>query len=78
MLKVNELVELAKEVEVADPIDWSNLNIQEDDAYKLIALSMLEKFPEPWDSFTTTTMLAVITKLVVENFVLNLKLADQG
>lgn len=71
MLSIDDLVELAKEVEVTDPIDWGMLNIDEDNAYRLIATSVLEQFSQPLDQ---PTILATITKLIVENFVLNLKL----
>lgn len=75
MITVDDLVELAKEVEVTDPIDWGMLNINEDDAYRLIALSVIEQFSL---NSSQTTLLATITKLVVENFVLNLKLMNKG
>jgi hypothetical protein len=68
-ITVDQLVELAKEVESEDPIDWGYLSINEEEAYKLIALSLLEhKDRNP------NILLAIITKLTVENMVLNLKL----
>ena len=76
-MNVETLVRLAKEVEIEDPIDWGMLNINEYDAYKLVASSILEQFNEPWDINNQTAMLATITKLVVENFVLNLKLLEK-
>ena len=75
-MNVETLVVLAKAVEVTDPIDWGMLNIDEDDAYRLIATSVLEQFSEPWNINNQTTMLATITKLIVENFFLNLKLLE--
>jgi hypothetical protein len=74
MITVNTLVVLAKEVESEDPIDWGMLSINEDDAYKLVATSVLEKFPEPWNIDQQTALLATVTKLIVENMTLNLKL----
>jgi len=71
------LVALAKEVEIEDPIDWGMLNVNEDDAYRLIATSVIEQFNEPWHINNQTAMLATITKLIVENFVLNLKLMSK-
>jgi len=35
--EIKHLVELAKEVEMGDPIDWGMLNISEDQAYALMA-----------------------------------------
>jgi hypothetical protein len=70
MISVETLVELAKEVENEDPIDWGMLSIDEDTAYKVIASQVLEIY----NTNDQLTMLASITKLIVENFVLNLKL----
>lgn len=65
------LVELAKEVEVTDPIDWGMLNVNEEDSYRLMALHVAEM------DDNTATLKAIITKLLVENFVLNLKLLQR-
>jgi hypothetical protein len=70
MISVEHLVELAKEAESEDPIDWGMLAISEDDAYRLIASHVIELY----NTNDQLTMLASITKLIVENFVLNLKL----
>jgi|TARA_B110000503_G_C7113576_1_gene399262 hypothetical protein len=73
---VGRLVELAREVEIKDPIDWGMLNIREEDAYELMANSVLDQFYTLPDDHKETVMLATLTKLLVENFVLNLKLAE--
>lgn len=70
--KVQLVAELAQEVEVTDPIDWGMLSIDEHTAYLTMAASVIEMFPEEREE-----ILAVITKLTVENFVLNLKLMKQ-
>lgn len=69
MTSIQELVEIAQEIEVTDPIDWGMLAISEQETYNLIASSVLEQFPNE-----SITAQATITKLIVENFVLNLKL----
>jgi len=66
--EVKLLVELAMETAIADPIDWSNLNITEQQAYVMMATSVLDMKHDP------LTDKAIIVKLLVENFVLNLKL----
>lgn len=66
---------LAKEVEGGDPIDWGMLQVDEDTTYDLIANQVVEKFGSDIDRLT---MLSTITKLVVENFVLNLTLLQRG
>ena len=65
---VRNLVILAKEGESIDPIDWGELNITEDQAYIMMAAHVLEMDRNP------LTDGAIIVKLLVENFVLNLKL----
>lgn len=75
---VDHIASLAKEVEAEDPIDWGMLAISEDDAYRLMASNIIEtmaaKYGQP--EFKDV-MLATIVKLVVENFVLNLKLKER-
>lgn len=78
MITLPELIELTKEVESEDPINWSYLNIDEDTATRMIALNVYEMYRE-WKSSgdAETVMLVTITKLILENFVLNLK-REQG
>jgi hypothetical protein len=66
---VKLLVELAKEGAEFDPIDWGDLNITEDQAYVMMAAHVLEM---PLNEDLTAR--AIIVKLLVENFVLNLRL----
>jgi hypothetical protein len=66
---INLLVDLAMETEVTDPIDWNYLAIDEKTAYRLMATHVIEM--ELDNSLSTR---AIIVKLLVENFVLNLKL----
>ena len=73
MLSVKQLAELAKEVETEDPIDWGMLAIDEDHAYELIASQVLELY----NTNDQYALLASVTKLIVENFVLNLKLQQR-
>lgn len=71
---VGQLVALAREVEIKDPIDWGMLSIKEDDAYELMANSVLDQIYSLPEEYRSTVMMATMTKLLVENFVLNLKL----
>ena len=70
---IERISKLAQEVEVEDPIDWGMTEIAEDDAYKLIAMSVVNQF-DKYSVDEREIMIATITKLVVENFVLNIKL----
>lgn len=75
---LNFIIELAKEVEVEDPIDWGMLSINEDTAFRLIAADTLETLMPKYDQPEfREIMLATVVKLVVENFTLNLKLKGQ-
>lgn len=73
---IDKIVMLAQEVEVGDPIDWGVLNIDEESAYRLMAMSVVEKF-DTQDQDERSIMIATIVKLVVENFTLNLKLTGK-
>ena len=75
---VDDIISLAREVEIADPIDWGMLAIDEDEAYKLIALNIVEIFKDTEQSTRELSLLAMIVKLTVENFVLNVKLLQQA
>ena len=66
--QVRLLVELAKEGAEMDPIDWGDLQITEEQAYVLMASHVLEM------ERNELTDAAIIVKLLVENFVLNLRL----
>jgi len=71
---VEQLVELAKEIETEDPIDFAMLQIDEDTAYALMATSVLEMYLSNDADSRDMILLATVIKLTVENFVLNLKL----
>lgn len=74
MTLIEQLVELAQEIESEDPIDWGMLSVNESDAYKMIATSVLENYLNTDADSRDIMMLSTIVKLTVENFVLNLKL----
>jgi hypothetical protein len=65
---ISQLAQLAQEAEITDPIDWDYLNIDETTAYKMMAAHVIEL---PDDCLT---LKAIAVKLLVENFVTNLKL----
>lgn len=72
MYNLDQLIELAKEFENADPIDWDNLPVDKDTVYKLLASSVIEIADNSEDR--EIVLLATAIKLVVENFVLSLRL----
>jgi hypothetical protein len=66
--EVLNLVMLAKASSEIDPIDFKGLKITEDQAYVLMASHVLDM------ERNNLTDGAIIVKLLVENFILNLKL----
>jgi hypothetical protein len=74
MITVDELIAIAQEIESTDPIDWGMLNIDEQNAYKLIAAGVLENYNQSSIDTRELILLATVVKLTVENFVLNLRL----
>lgn len=75
--RIDYIMAIVNELEKEDTIEWGLLNISEDTALRMIALNVIEHF----NKYTTEErdiMIATITKLVVDNFILNLKLQQQG
>jgi len=68
------LVDIAQEVEGQDSIPWDRLAVGKEQAYKMVATSILEMFDKPEYTFDDKViLLSTITKLTVENMLLNLK-----
>jgi hypothetical protein len=80
-IQVKDIVDLVNEIDSEDPIDWGMLNIDESQATELIANNLLEQYNATWaqmpENERNIIMLATITKLIVENFTLNLKLMQR-
>lgn len=75
---VNDLAELAALIEIGDPIDWGMLTVDEQSTYQLMASQVLELYGSLDADQREMTMLATIVKLVVENFVINMKLMEKS
>lgn len=77
-VQVKDVIDLVNEIDKEDPIDWGMLNIDETQAVELIANGLVDQYNTEWlamsDDERALTMLACITKLIVENFALNIKL----
>ena len=74
---VEQLVEIAREVEIEDPINWEELNVSEESAYNLIANQVLSDHMMRSPDDHEVVLLATVTKLIVENFILNIKLLQK-
>ncbi len=73
LYKPEIIAELAQEFELSDPIDWGLLPIREEEAYLLIAENVCDIMNNSDDK--ELVAVTAMTKLLVENFVLNLQLA---
>lgn len=69
--EIENLVELAKEVEIGDPFDWADVAIDEDEAYRMMAMNILSM------DWSKEIAAATIVKLCVENMVLNVRLMQK-
>ena len=78
MITVAQLAELAKEAQLNDPIEWGDLPIEEQATFELMASSVVEQFNELPPDQQLWIAMGTIVKLLVENFVLNLKLNSKG
>ena len=68
------LVGIAQEVEGQDSIPWDRLAVSKEQAYKMVAASILEMFDKAEYTFDDKViLLSTITKLTVENMLLNIK-----
>ena len=77
-MNIEQLAELAREVENGDPIDWGMIPIREEEAYRQMATQVLEMMKSYNTVDRQRVALAAITKLLVENFVLNYQLMEKN
>lgn len=76
-MTLEEIIELAKEIELEDNIDWAELPLDQDRIYQMIGSRAYELYAMQSDKDRETIMLATLIKLLVENFVLNLQLQSK-
>lgn len=81
-IELVHLVQLVEEIASEDPIDWALLSVDEKTATYLIANNLLDQYNTVWSKMPeydrNLVMLATITKLVVENFTLNLRIQSEN
>jgi hypothetical protein len=71
---IQQLADLAIEGESANPIEWGELAVEEEQAYLMMASQVLEQMEGCPEEQRAVVAMATMTKLLVENFVLNLRL----
>jgi hypothetical protein len=69
-ITLEQLVELAKQAEYKNPIEWGELTIKEDDIYAAFAFSMYKAYSSMDPETKDLVLLASIIKLQTENFAL--------
>ncbi|OUU25611.1 MAG: hypothetical protein CBB97_09360 [Candidatus Endolissoclinum sp. TMED37] len=75
---LKQLIELAKDSTISDPIDWESVNLNEDTVYEMIGMSVIEMMHKiDKNEHKDVMMAASLLKLTVENFVLHLKLKNK-
>jgi hypothetical protein len=70
-----QVIELAKQIEETDPIDWSDLPLNRESIYFVLGTTVLERVAETQSaSEREIILMASVVKLTVENFVLEMRL----
>lgn len=73
-ITTSQLADLAMHIDQVDPIDWGMLSIKEEDAFRMMASQVLTMLKEVEPEQQLIVAAASLTKLTVENFVLNTQL----
>jgi len=74
-ITLEQLVEIAAEVEAGDPTDWGKLAVGQQEAFAMVGASIIEMFDkEEYTYEDKLIMLSTITKLTVENMLLNIRI----
>lgn len=72
--EIRKIAALAKQSDSTLKIDWSQLEITEDQAFVMMASNVIEQLESVPDEHLIMVCQATMTKLLVENFALNLKI----
>lgn len=70
---LEEILEIAKDIESEDPVDWANLPLDKDKIYQVIGSQAYDLYKTQGEGHEAI-LLATVIKLVIENFILNLQL----
>lgn len=70
-ITIDQLVELARQAEYKNPIDWGELPLSEDTIYATYARAVYISYAQTSPAYKDVVLLASIIKLHVENFVLS-------
>ena len=80
-IELDTVLMLMSEIEREDPVDWADLRIDESAAARVIASSMIEQYRRDYSVLSGQdrdyAIIATMSKLVLENFVLNVRLRQR-
>ena len=80
-IELDTVLMLMSEIEREDPVDWADLRIDELAAARVIASSMIEQYRRDYSALSGQdrdyAIIATMSKLVLENFVLNVRLRQR-
>lgn len=71
--EIRKIAALAKQSDSTLVIDWDKLTVTEDEAFIMMASNVIEQIESVPDEHVVMVCQATMTKLLVENFALNLK-----
>jgi hypothetical protein len=74
---IEKIISLAKSLDIKDNINWTALNVTEDDVYEMMADNVLDQMYSLPEDHRESVSMATITKLLVENFILKIKLEEE-
>jgi len=74
---VTQLATLAMEAQLAYPIDWAAMGVNKAEAFKMMAGNVVDQFDGIAEANFAAVAMATITKLLVENYILNLLVTAQ-
>lgn len=73
---IGKIISLAKDIDVKDDLDYTFLNVTEDEAFEMVASNVLTQMYEAPEQYRETIMMASMTKILVENLVLKSRLQN--
>ncbi len=80
-IELDTVLMLMSEIEREDPVDWADLRIDESAAARGIASRMIEQYRRDYRALSGQdrdyAIIATMSKLVLENFVLNVRLRQR-
>ena len=73
---VGKIIELARDIDIKDSLDYTFLNITENEAYEMVANNVLTQMYDTPEMYRETIMMASMTKILVENLVLKARIQN--